>query len=213
MTERWYFILLTILMSIPPQRVLAHPVSYQDGTMVSGTYMRDWIEHDINYTFSPTTSAGLTEFRIGNGKESRDYALPRLNHRFRWNGLDSQTNLYLTAGVGARIDPDAYAPAGLVGLQADYETRRIYTLALAESVLEADRDPLTHLQYRIGFSPWLSGFDDVSTWLIAQVDYRPYRPDDELMVTPLVRLFWHNVLVEAGVSLDGSVMAAWMIGF
>ena len=181
--------------------------------MVLGAYARDRIEHEINYTFASASSLGLSEFRIDDDQRHRDYLLPRYSHRLRDNGLDYQANLYLTAGAGLRLDPQEDHWAGLLGLQADYETRRVYTLAAAESILDADGEPLSLLRYRLGFAPYRSGFNELATWLIAEVNYKPYREEDSFSVVPTVRLYYHNVLVEVGVDTKGNVQGTWMLSF
>lgn len=203
--------LLTLAISIlSPSLARAHPVSFEGGTMVMGTYMKDWIENDINYTYSPKSAFGITQLRIGDGKSDRDYILPRFNRRFRKNGLDYQTNLYLSAGLGARTDQEDTGLAGFTGLMGDYETRKVYTLGLAESVFDGDGQPRTHLQYRLGFAPYTTHFHGISTWLIGQVDYRPYRDEETVSFTPVLRFFYRNILLETGVDFDGNVSATWM---
>lgn len=178
-----------------------------------GTYTKGWIENDINYTYSSTSSFGLTQLRIDDGRSDRDYLLPRFNRRFRKNGLDYQTNLYLSGGLGARIDRTESRPAGFSGVMGDYETRRVYTLGLAEAVFDGEGQPRTHLQYRLGFAPYTTNFRGVSTWLIGQVDYRPYRDQETLVFTPVLRFFYRNVLLETGVDINGNVSALWMYNF
>lgn len=193
--------------------VYSHPVSFQDGTMITGSYMKGWMEHDANYTFSKSSSVGITQFRIEDDGQDKDYVLSRLAHRIRWNTLTSQANVYGTVGLGARVDKGKEAPVGLLSLQADYETRRIYTLGLVESLVEADEDPISRAQYRLGFSPYKTGFDGISTWIIGQVDYMPNLSSDELMFSPVLRIFWHNILLEGGVSMKGDVFMTWMYSF
>lgn len=190
----------------------AHPVSFEDGTMIMSYFSKDWIEHDVNYTFSPSSSFGLTQFRITENSDSRDYLIPRISKRFRKNSLDYQANLYLTHGLGARIDNDNSSLAGLLGIQADYETRRIYTLGLAETIIDNEGEPRTHLQYRIGAAPYKADFNDLSTWLIAQVDYRPYKKE-EISFMPVLRFFYKNVLFELGCDFDGNIATTFMLNF
>lgn len=210
---RAYTLGALILLILSPSLTLAHPVSFEGGTMVMGTYMKDWIEHDVNYTFSPTSAFGLTQLRIDDGKSDRDYVLPRFNRRFRKNGLDYQTNLYLSGGLGARTDRGDDSLAAYTGLMGDYETRSVYTLGLAESVFDGDGETRTHLQYRLGFAPYTTHFHGISTWLIGQVDYRPYRDEDTVSFTPVLRFFYRNILLETGVDFDGNVSATWMYNF
>ncbi len=190
----------------------AHPVSFEGGTMFMSSYSKDWIESDLNYTFSPTSSFGVSQYRITEEDDSRDYLIPKFSKRFRKNSLDYQANLYLSAGLGARIDPNDTSLSELLGIQADYETRRIYTLGLAESIFDGDGEPRTHYQYRFGVAPYKGDFQDLSTWLIAQVDYRPYKTE-ELSVMPVVRFFYSNLLFEVGADFNGDLSTTLMVSF
>lgn len=207
-----HLLILTLLI-LSPSLVLAHPVSFEGGTMMMGTYTKDWIEHDINYTYSPTSAFGITQLKIDDEQSRRDYLLPRFNRRFRNNGLDYQTNLYLSGGMGVRADRQHSSLAGYTGVMGDYETRTVYTLGLAESVFDGDGKPRTHLQYRLGFAPYTTHFQGVSTWLIAQVDYKPYRDEEVVSFTPIVRLFYRTILLETGVDFHGNVSVTWMYNF
>jgi hypothetical protein len=46
-------LVISIATVLYPLTLYAHPVSYEGGTMAMGIYSKDWIEHDLNYTFSP----------------------------------------------------------------------------------------------------------------------------------------------------------------
>ena len=65
---------------------------------------------------------------------------------------------------------------------------------------------------RIGFAPYLADYDDLSTWLMLQVDHHPAK-DHTLTVTPLARFFYQTTLVEAGVSNHKDVMFNWQLQF
>ena len=179
---------------------------------MTGTYTPDWIQNDLNYTFSQASSVGISQFRVKGQHSDRDYLIPRFSHRLRKNGLGYQGNFYTTAGIGSRLDQDNSNLAGYAAFQADFETRRIYTLGLAESLFDGDGQPRTHLQYRLGFAPYQTHFDGLSTWLIGQLDYKGYDKDD-LSFSPLIRLFFENILVETGVSLQGDMMVTFMYSF
>lgn len=200
------------LIFIYSSTVFAHPVSFEGGTMFTSSYSKNWIEQELNYTFSPSSSFGLNQFRITEKDETRDYLIPRLSERFRKNSLDYQANLYLTAGLGSRIDEDSSRLSKLIGIQVDYETRRIYTLGLAESIIDNDAQPRTHLQYRLGFAPYKSNFHEVATWLITQFDYRPFK-DDKISVTPILRFFYQNLLFEVGYDLDRNISTTFMMNY
>jgi hypothetical protein len=54
----------------------------------------------------------------------------------RWNELDSQANVNASVGFGGRHDSEKDdAVAAYAALEADYETRRIYSQLSAETLL------------------------------------------------------------------------------
>jgi hypothetical protein len=63
-------------------------------------------------------------------------------------------------------------------------------------------------QARVGFSPKMADFKDLQTWVMLQGMYTP-DVDRKVMLTPLLRFFYHNVLWEMGSSTRGE----WMLNF
>lgn len=213
MNKFWFVTTLVAFIGLRPIASSAHPVSFEGGTMVMGSYTSDRLENELNYTFSPSSSVGLTEYRIKDDAESKNFLIPRLGTRFRENSLDSQANLYLSAGLGAQTDHSEEALTGLAAIQADWETRRLYTLGLVETLQSPGGENLTYFRYRAGIAPYKADFDEVSAWIIGQVDYSPYKDTDKVGVTPVLRVFYKNYLVEAGSDFKGNVFLAWMASF
>ena len=192
-----------------PLSVSANPVSFKDGYGIMPTYTPDWSDYKINYSLAKDSAFGASIFYRNGDKHKATFNIMQYNYLFkRWNELDSQANIYGSIGVGTR-DSEV---AGYGALEADYETRRIYTLIAAENLQSANAVSFTQIKTRLGFSPYKASFDKLQTWLITEFDYMP-EMKDELTVTPLVRLFYNNYAVELGSSLQGKFFLAGMIHF
>lgn len=202
---------LALFILLLPGTVLAHPVSFKDGFGIMPTYMAERQELELNYTYRHESAVAFNIINIEGDKDITFY-LPQFNHKFyRRNSLDSQANIYGSLGLGLADQRNDTGPAGLAAIQADYETRRIYTLVYGEH-LQAEGEGLNRIRYRAGFAPYLANFEELNTWLIAQVEYTP-ELRDEWTITPLIRLFYSNYLVEFGVSLEGDPFIAGIFHF
>ncbi len=191
-------------MLAPVNKAGAHPVIYQGGTVVMDSYQRHRNDFHAHYSFSSRLAAGLayTSAKDADG-ERNEFVLGRVNWLgARRNRPNSQANLYLTAGAGFRTRGGHQSPAGLLGLQADYETPSFYTKFDGEALMSAGGHHMRRLRYRIGLAPYVADFDGLQTFVILDVHYRPDM-GAEWSVGPTVRLFKGRFLVEAGIDFDG----------
>lgn len=195
-----------------PAFAVAHPVSFKDGYGIMPGYTSERQELELNYTFDSSSAVAFNTINIDYRNDNILFLLPQFNHKFyRKNELGSQANLYGSLGIGSSEYRGDTGAAGMVGLQADYETRRIYTLFYAEH-LEAEEAGLNRLRYRFGAAPYLANFNDLNTWFIAQVEYTP-ELNETWTITPMVRLFYQNCLIEIGVSVKGDPFFAGIFHF
>jgi len=92
-------------------------------------------------------------------------------HDLQVNYLDSQANVYASFGVGGRYDTGEYdAFAGYGALEADYETRRIYTLVSAETLQSPSDVDYSRLRGRVGVAPYKAPIYELHTWVIVQTE-------------------------------------------
>jgi hypothetical protein len=167
-------------------------------------YNKDWSDLQANYSFSNRQSAGISSF-YREGKESTsEFGIGQYNRLLkRWNELDYQANVNLSTGLGVRQDSEhSGALAEYGALEADYETRRVYTQAAAETLQSSAGVHFSRYRGRFGIAPYKAPFDSLQTWIMVQVDYMP-EMDDSFRVTPLGRFFYQNFAFEAGISLQG----------
>lgn len=124
----------------------------------------------------------------------------------RWNEKDSQANIYLYGGFGALTFQSKTGTAGLVGAEADAESRKYYISGKYESMFSSVGENLHAGTVRLGIAPYEAEYGEIASWFMIQGQYHPAL-SKSYAVTPLARFFYKSALFETGVSLDGD----WMI--
>lgn len=202
---------LTTLLLLMSLNAYAHPVIYKDGRAINSSNMEDYSNNYVMYSFSNQFALGVDHWRFTKNHENNEMGLLKLNHLlWRNNGSDSQANIYLHAGAGVE-DQEFHEKqtrfTGMAGAEVDWETRTIYTAAKYYQFQD------TYMtQARVGFSPKEAPFEELQTWFMIQGmvigDIH-----DTLMITPMVRFFYHNVLWELGSSTRGEWMLNLMVHY
>lgn len=166
----------------------------------------------LDYTLTPDYALGLYAKKEAGGLEFETVG-PQLNALIkRWNLPEGQGNIFSMTGIGVSDLDGHIQPSAWQGFLADYETRRIFTSYEMRLMYAGDIETSTWQRARVGFAPYLTNYDGVHSWLMLQADYHPMK-DDSFVVTPLVRLFYHTTLVEAGYSSNNHVMFNWVLQF
>jgi len=204
-------VLGTLGVALLPLMVQARPVSFPDGWMAM--QMHDGTQDSVMLTYSPSAFYAVGE-RTDYMREDKSWLHTASYNRLlkRWNGSDSQANIFLLGGVGAATKADSTKAAGTLGIEVDWETRRYYT-AYENRIIASDNidQSYTH-KARVGIAPYIAGYNDINTWFMLQVDHTP-TSHDNVVVTPLVRLFTTEVLGEIGISNKKDVMANLTVQF
>lgn len=179
----------------------ARPISYVGGTMLMLENDSSRRAADLSYTFSRDMSAGvLSEYWREddwwfNGVQG-NYLLNR------WNMPNAQANMYVVGGAGvAHSNAGAFdnknEPAGFIGFMADAEDRRFYVSYKNRYTNAGEIADFFDQSARVGVAPYIGDYGDIHTWLMFQVDHRPWS-QDQYVATPLVRFFWRDYLAEVG---------------
>lgn len=199
---------ISLLLSL---QLHAHPVTFEDGVMLKNMAREDMSESSVTYTFAPRWALGLEYDRMQMGALETSWGLVELNTLIsRWNGEHSQGNIYLLSGAGTYWDnQESNSWAGKWGVQADYETRQFYTLGSFTGWHTEDLETYYAL-FRVGYAPFVAGYNDLNIWVITQFDYNPDMRS-EVQVTPFLRFFYKNILWEMGASLRGNVYWQFMV--
>lgn len=207
--------LFTLFGSLP--KAFAGPISYEGGWMFSTENQPDYVNWQVSYSLKPWFSLGADyayDKMEGGNADPKNYGIVRGNFLLkRWNEMDSQGNIYLYGGAGGVKAGDVTGAAWLGGIEADWETRKIYTSAKAQ-YLDSDKFGASSMyQARFGVAPYLTKFENLHTWVILQVQYFPDAFEEKLKVSPLMRFYIDNVLWELGVSARGTWSFNTMVHF
>ena len=165
-------------------------------------YNKDWFDVQLNYSVTNRYAVGASSYYRQGKDSTAEFGIGQFNYLIkRWNELDSQANVNASVGFGGRHDSVTNDSVAVYGaLEADYETRRIYSQVSAETLQSDDNVQFSRYRGRLGVAPYKADFDALSTWLVMQVDIMP-EMDESVRVTPMVRLLYSNFVLEVGVSL------------
>lgn len=191
----------------------AHPVSWKNGIAIMPEYSKMRKELEINYSVTNSYAVGVSDINVNYKNRYANFVIPRFNYRLlRINKPDSQTNIYGSLGAGAVDYKNSQGLTGLLSFQADYETRRVYTLLAGETLQSTNQVDLNKVRIRLGVAPYLTEFEGLHTWLICQAEYTP-ELKNQWTITPLLRLFFNNYLIEVGSSTKGQIFVAGIFHF
>ena len=195
----------------------AHPVTFKDGTAVTSIHRPKMTMMQVNHTVHRNVALAASYIRME--QDTRTIRVPSIHVNTllkRWNRIGSQANLYAITGIGIdfsdNISPDSLR--GILGVQADFETQKIYT-AFTTSALPSFTDlsdiPFS-ARYRFGVAPYVASYDELQIWVVGQVEYMADMQEQPLF-TPMLRYFYRTVLWETGVSLNGTYWFQMMAHF
>lgn len=192
--------LLATLLVMPAQ---ARPITYPGGWSAMSMNDPDMNNVQIYYTLTPKASVGWRHEYWRDPKAHMDAVQVNFLLK-RWNGPQSQANLYFKPGMGWAYDVDESEPVIYGGISADWEDRRYYVSYGNEFRSSGDINNKAAHTARIGIAPYVGDYGDLHTWFMLQADYDAGKADD-FSVTPLVRFFKGTTLMETGINLDGGV--------
>jgi uncharacterized membrane protein len=128
--------------------------------------------------------------------------------------LDSQANIYLSVGHGGEKVNKSLKDTSFLAVETDWESRKYYASFREEALLVYKKrsSDLYMTKLRAGFAPYLGQFNELNSWFILEASILS-KGIDSYTLTPYVRLFYHNVLTEFGVSQKGAAQFNFMIHF
>lgn len=181
----------------------AAPIGFKDSWMLMGDFGPSWRESWANYAFTARDAAGggAVWMRSDDRRLSREAV--ELNYTRlakRWNLPHAQANLWLFAGAGTVRGNDFAGSRTVVspGVQADYETTRVYLAATAK-LFRASGLNHDFASVRAGFSFYEADYEETQPWFI--VEARRVRGlSERTEVTPMLRLIHNRWFLEAGYS-------------
>ena len=132
----------------------------------------------------------------------------------RWNGEAFQANIYgvLGAGSSGLIEESKFAGFGL--LQFDIEDRHYYFLAKHLQTVSEGRPDLRQSTARVGIAPYQDKYDGIHSWLILEWQRTEFSGRSAAIeLTPLLRVFYRNLLFEIGQSFSGEMRFNYIAHF
>ncbi len=209
-----FFALLGMGLIIPTAN--ARPVSYPGGwtTML----MNDGDKNTAHVHFSPSVKYSIGyKFEYWRDREFTLHAIQVNSLVKRWNKKHSQANFYLKAGIGMAetkldtIDSSSEA-AGFIGIATDWEDRRYFVSYQNRYTKAGKLADFYQQSARVGWAPYVGDYGDLHTWLMLQVDHMP-EAENNLTITPLVRLFKGVHMLEAGMNNRGEILFNYILRY
>lgn len=212
---------LTLTQLIIPSGANAHPVVFANGTAIMGHHQGKISE--IEVVHSPTSWMGLG---LSAERDKKDTTVLGKASLLAWRGNfpDYQSNLYLGVGAGriwqsnstnAETSKDATLGVYQWNASWDGEDRQIYSMVSFSKSYQSNSFHHEKGKVRLGFAPYKAQNDELTMWGI--LEWMPEKMAGQSHwkheVTPLVRLFYKNALIEMGSSLNGKVTFNYMFHF
>jgi len=203
------------LLSLLPMLGMAKPIAFAKGTTVMAEYGAGTM-NEVQLFYAPrywySVGGGWLELTSADGSQQRHVTYLRGNLLVkRWNLPGAQANVFAWGGLGRATgnDFDGSTLARNVGVQADYETRRVYG-AFRSDLQESDRYSHRIDTLQLGWAPYKHEYDTLATWFVVQG--RHYTGDlfDGTETALLVRFFKRGAWVEVGATTDGKLQAMAM---
>lgn len=188
----------------------AHPVAFAGGWSLMNFNKGDSHDVDAFYSFTHRVAAGASVLKDGDAVSTVGRANLLLK---RWNQPDSQGNVYLSLGAGEERLNDRSGALTFGEFIADWEDRKYYILGKHRILQRPDvgswqRGNKESTQLRAGFAPYLGEYNELNTWVIAQIDQGPATPRD---VSLILRFYYNNVLWEIGASANHQSVFNFMV--
>ena len=181
-----------------PTLVFAHPVTFKGGSEIAVQTNPNMQKYNYTYSFSKDMALGYSYF-----KAHKEYNLLEANYLVkRFNELGSQSNIY--TGLQSGLDIDNQFKMGAM-VEADWESR-VYYISGKYNYLDQNMT-----KFRLGYAPYLASYDGFHTWLMVEHIYMSQENFND--VSPLVRLFYDQYLLEVGYSFKGNVLVNFMVHF
>lgn len=190
----------------------ARPVSFPGGVMPMAEHSH--MGTMANLTYSPTA-----RLAYGIQSEYRRHEEAWFNGAimnwmpYRNNQKSSQTNVYFRTGLGHTYTHGDDGVGGFVGFNADWESRR-HLIAYENRYFVDGSDAKSKFEerFRVGIAPYIVNYEDLQPWFIVQVDHAP-EDDEEVTVTPMLRVYKGQFLGEAGISHRGDLYTSVTLQF
>ena len=206
----WTLLIISLIASLTAH---AAPMGFKDSWMTMGDFSKTYRELTANYALTPRDGIGVTStyMQINNKSQSQinnELSYTRLVKR--WNMPEAQANIWFIGGIGETRGNYFSGTKATVspGIQADYETTRLYASANARIDI-ADGITNNIVSARTGFSFYEANYDETQPWLIVEAR-RMSMVSSAFELTPMLRLIHNRFFVEAGANFHGQPRLSFM---
>ena len=206
----WSFLIISLLACLTAH---AAPMGFKDSWMTMGDFSKTYRELTVNYALTPRDAIGVTSTYMQTNNESQSQINNELSYTRlvkRWNIPEAQANIWFIGGIGETRGNYFSGTKATVspGIQADYETTRLYASANARIYI-ADGITNNIVSARTGFSFYEANYDETQPWLIVEAR-RMSMVSDAYEVTPMLRLIHSRFFVAAGANFHGPPRLSFM---
>ncbi|NQW57250.1 MAG: hypothetical protein HQ456_00935 [Polynucleobacter sp.] len=206
----WFLCIASLLVSLT---VKAAPMGFKDSWMTMSDFSKTYRELTVNYALTPRDAIGVTSTYMQTNNQSQSQLNNELTYTRlvkRWNMPDAQANIWFIGGVGETTGNYFNGAKATVspGMQADYETTRLYASANAR-IYVADGITNHVVSTRTGFSFYEANYEETQPWLIVEIR-KMSMVSSQYEVTPMIRLIHNRFFVEAGANLQGQPRLSFM---
>lgn len=207
-----------MLLGLMPLVAAAKPIAFAKGTTFMAEYGAGTM-NEVQLFYAPrywfSAGAGWLELTSEDGRKQRHISYLRSNLLVkRWNLPSAQANVFVWGGLGRATgnDFDGSTVARNIGMQLDYETRRVYS-AFRSDLQESDQFSHRIDTLQLGWAPYKHDYDTLATWFVVQGRRYTGQIMDGTETTLLVRFFKRGAWVEVGATTDGKLQAMAMFNF
>jgi hypothetical protein len=179
------------------------PMGFKESWMAMGDLSPNWQEVFVNYALTPRDALGASMLYMRSDDESKSRQLVDVTYTRllkRWNFPQAQANIWFLGGLGPVTGNDFVGSKLMAspGVQADYETTRVYASATAR-LYRADSINHDFASARLGFSFYEVDYDEIQPWFVVEAR-RMTDLSNSTEVTPMLRLIHNRFFLELGVS-------------
>lgn len=215
MRRRFFRSSLCVMLATTPMLCQSAPMGFKGSWMMMGDFSAGFQELTFNQALTSRDALGLSVIRMRpDGQRSlENYELTYTRLLRRWNLPHAQANVWFFGGLGETSGGEL-TQARLTaspGLQADYETTRVYGAFNARSYRG---EGVNHsvVSARAGFSFYEVDYEQTQPWFVVEARRMSYVSED-IEITPMLRLIHSRYFVEAGASTSGKPRLSLMYIF
>ena len=195
----------------------AKPIAFAKGKTVMAEYGAGTM-NEFQAFYAPrywnSVGVGWTELRSMDGQTRRSFSYVRGNLlAHRWNLPGAQANVFVWGGLGRASGNDFGAELSReVGMQFDYETRRVYA-SFKSDLQESEHTSNRVDTLQLGWAPYEHDYDTMATWIVVQGRTYTGGIYDGTEKALLLRFFKGGTWVEVGATTDRQLQAMLMFNF